>query len=330
MAVTIQDVAERAGVAFGTVVRYLNGAQLREKNRRKVEEAIRELGFKENVLAIAVIVEKFTDIFSTTVVMAIERFVGQQRYNIIISDFEHSPENFKERLKFFRNRAINGLIIFPSAAGYENLDILQDFLDTGIPVVVVDDIIPGFATDTVVVDNAHASFRAVEHLIHARHHHIAVLNGRRGSYVSDERLSGYLEALQTYDIQSQEHWIKDGDFTIEGGYEAVKTLYHASNPPTAIYSTNYYMTLGAVIALNELQVKIPDDVSFIGFDHFTALDLFKPPLTVIEQPLEKIGRTAAKLIMKRINGDYTDFPQTIELKTKLLLRDSVQPYKQAI
>ncbi len=324
MAVTIQEVAKHAGVAFGTVVRYLNGAQLREKNHRKVEQAIKELGFKENVLAIAVIIENFTDIFSTSIVSAIERFLGKQRYNIIISDFERNPKELTERLNFFKNRAISGLIVFPSGAGNESQEVLQEYLTANIPVVIVDDMIPGIETDVVLVDNAHASFRAVEHLIHANHRKISTLAGPRHSYVAQERLRGGMEAMQTYDIPVQEEWIKFADFTKEGGYAAVKQLFSSSKRPSAIFSSNYHMTLGAVIALNELQINIPEEISFIGFDRFTALELIKPPLTVIEQPLELIGKTAGELILKRIRDDVSDFPQTVELRTKMLIRDSVQ------
>ncbi len=325
MAVTIPDVAKRSGVAVGTVFRYLNGAKLREENRLKVEKAIEELGFKENVLAVAVIIEQLTDIFATSVITTVERTLEKQKYNIIISDFEKSAEKLEERLKFFKNRAISGLILFSSGKGAHSIDILREYRAANIPIVVVDDRIPGFETDVVLVDNAHASFRAVERLIHANHHKIAVLTGSQHSYVSQERLRGYAEAMKTYNIPAMDQWTQCGDFTTEGGYTAVKKLFQsASSAPTAIYSTNYYMTLGAIIALNELGVKIPEALSFIGFDRFTALDSMTPLLTVIEQPLDDLGRTAGKLMMKRIKGNFSDFPRTIKLKTKMCMRHSIR------
>lgn len=324
MAATIQDVAERAEVAVGTVFRYLNGAQLREKNRLKVEEAIDTLGFKENVLAIAVITGNLTDIFSTSIITVLERYVEKYRYNLLTCDFENDPKKLVKRLKFIKNRAIDGLVLVPSIITEESVKILQEYSAAHIPVVLVDDIIPGFEADAVLVDNAHASFRAVEHLIHANHREIAILNGRKEAYTTQERIRGSLEALHTYDIPIEEEWIRWGRFSTEGGYKALKDLFRLSHLPTAIYSTNYHSTFGAVLALNELQVRIPEDISFVGFDHFLELDLIKPPLTVIEQPLERIGRTVGEIMMKRIRGDYSDFPQKIELKTRMLIRDSVQ------
>ena len=325
MAVTIPDVAKRAGVAVGTVFRYLNGARLREENRLKVEKAIDDLGFKENVLAVAVIIEQLTDFFATSVITTLERTIEKQKYNIILSDFERDEEKLHERLTFFKNRAISGLILFSSGRGTKSIGILNEYRAAEIPVILVDDVIPGFETDVVLVDNAHASFRAVERLIHANHRNIAVLIGPRDTYVGQERLQGYLEALKTYNIPFAEHWILSGDFSAEGAYNAVKELYQSASPrPTAIYSTNYHMTHGALIALNELQIKIPEELSFVGFDRFPALDLMKPLLTVIEQPHEEIGKAAGKLILKRIQGHTADFPKTMTLRTRMLVRESIQ------
>ena len=299
----MQEVADLAGVSSGTVFRYLNGAQLREHNRLKVEAAIKELGFKENVLAIAVITGELTDIFSTSIITALERCTEPHRYNLIICDFENTPEKLSQRLKFFQNRAISGLVLFPSAMANDKvIELLHQYRQEQIPIVVVDDLLTTFTSDEVLVDNAHASFRAVEHLIHANHRRIAIVNGLQTAYTTSERVRGSLEAMHTYDIPIREEWIRYGEFSVEGGYSAIKKLFQSSEVPTAIYSTNYHSTLGAVIALNELQINIPEELSLIGFDHFPALDLIKPPLTVIEQPIELMGKTAGELIMKRIWG----------------------------
>lgn len=322
---TMQEVADLAGVSSGTVFRYLNGAQLREQNRLKVEAAIKELGFKENVLAIAVITGDLTDMFSTSVITAMERYTEPQRYNLIICDFENKTEKLIQRLKFFQNRAISGLVLFLATMADERVvRILHEYQQEQIPIVIVDDLLSDVTTDEVLVDNAHASFRAIEHLIHANHRHIALLNGLQTAYTTSERVRGALEAMETYGIPIHEEWIRYGDFSVEGGYSSIKELFRSSEVPTAIYSTNYHTTLGAAIALNELQVNVPEELSLIGFDHFPALDLIKPPLTFIEQPLELMGRTVGELMLKRIWGDFSDFPTRIELKTKMLPRKSVR------
>ncbi|MCP4399918.1 MAG: LacI family transcriptional regulator [bacterium] len=333
MAVTIQEVAERAGVSIGTVSRYVNGAHLREQNRLNIEQAIEELGFKTSVSAIAVFVPVLTSIFAMSIVTEIERIVMTERYNSIICDFENSYTALQERLKFFKNRAISGIVLFPltqrdNSDSLSIVSLLEEYAVEQIPIVVVDEILPGFETDAVLVDNAHASFRAVEHLIHHKHRDIAILSGRKNSFVSQERLRGYVEALQTYKIPVEEKWIKWGDFRTKGGYAAVKELFHMSDRPTALYSTNHNMTLGATTALNELQIKIPEELSLVGFDRFASSDVIRPPLTLVEQPLDEIGKAAGELMIQRIRGDYTDFPQKIKLNTRLLVRNSVCTFEE--
>lgn len=328
MAVTLQDVADRAGVAVGTVYRYVNGAQLREKNRQKVERAIKELGFKEQVSAIAVLVPQLTQLFAMTIVTALEQYLAGERFNILLCDFNRNGQELLERLKFFKNRAISGIVIIPQVFEYECLDLLKEYRDDGVPIVLIDEVIPGLEADVVQVDNRHASFRAVEHLIHSRHSRVAILRGPDRSKVAQERVEGSMEAFQTYHVPVDEQIVVQGSFSTKGGYAAMKQVWESGRRPTAVYSTNYEMTLGAIIALNELHVNIPGDLSFVGFDRFVALDLFKPLLTVIEQPLAEIGTTAGQLMVRRIRGNDGDFPQRVRLKTRMLPRDSVEMYAQ--
>ena len=140
MAVTLQDVADRAGVAVGTVFRYINGAQLREKNRQKVERAIKELGFKEQVSAIAVLVPELTQLFAMTIVTALEQYLARERFNILLCDFGRNDQQLQERLKFFKNRAISGIVLVPQVFEYKCLDLLKEYRDEGIPIVLIDEI----------------------------------------------------------------------------------------------------------------------------------------------------------------------------------------------
>lgn len=332
LAATIRDVARQAEVSVGTVSRFLNGYTLRPDNRRRIEDAISALGFQENLLAkglknnrsrtLGVVLGSLTDIFATSIVTAAERTAAQDNYSIIICDYEGSAKKLREKLHFLKIRSVDGLILFPG--GFSVPDMLEEYTAQGIPVVIVNDDMPAFVTDKVTVDNANASFRAVELLIHQRHRDIAVINGDEAVYTGRERLRGYLEALQTYDIPVQASYITCGRFITRGGYEAAKTLLTLQRPPTALYVTNYYMTFGAMMAVSDLGLKVPQDVSVVGFDHFEFSDVIRPALTVIEQPTDKIGEAAARIVLRRIQGDLQDFPVHQRIKTRMLLRDSVQ------
>jgi LacI family transcriptional regulator len=334
MAVTIHDVAKRAGVASSTVSRYLNGYHLREKNRLKVKQAIKELGFKENIIAkglkrsrlmsIAVIVPHYTIFFmmSTSI---LERIFAKENYSLLLGSFEYDPKNLQEKLGFAEERFVNGLILFSSGVGAESIPILQGYLDKKIPVVLVEQPIPGFETDVVMIDNVHASFRAVEKLILENHIKIAIVNGGDQQLsICKERLKGYYEAMHTYNLAIEKSWIVSGEFVDAGEYAKIQKVFESPNPPTAIYATTYYATIGTVITLHQLHLKIPEDISLIGFDHFDPIDAIEPPLTLVVQPLERIASTAADILLKRMKGDYTDFPQTIIVSTQMLIRDSVR------
>lgn len=334
MAVTIHDVARKAGVAVGTVSRFLNGYQLREENRGRIEQAIQELGFKGNIMArglkrsrsmsIAVVAPDFSS-FVAAIIPVIEQVTELEGYSLITCNFQGEKEKLRKKLLFLRERFVDGIILFPSNLATESIDIVQHFLTEKIPMVLIDHLIPGIETDAVVVDNENASFRAVERLILEHHDKIAIVDGPQDSYVSQERLRGYYEAMRTYNLSARNEWIQQGAFTQAGGYYAVKQLCAAAQPPTALYVANYEMTIGAILALHEMHLRIPDDVSFIGFDHFEAIDVVEPPLTVVEQPIERMGQLAAQFILKRIQGDYTDFPSIVRLNTKMTIRSSVRP-----
>ncbi len=333
MATTVHDVAHKAQVSVGTVSRYLNGYQLREPNRARIERAIAELGFKSNIfarglkrkrsMAIAVVTPDF-DMFSTSITTAIEQILEQESYSLIICDYQRDKDALKRKLIFLQDRYIDGVILFPSNLAASSKDVIQKYLAKKVPIVLVDHVIPGIETDAVIIDNGNASFRAIEELIRHNHRRIAIINGRQDSLVSQERLQGYYNAMQTYDIPARQEWIVWGDFTQYGGYHAVKALLALPERPTAIYTTNYTMTVGAVLALQEMRVSIPEQMSLVGFDRFESIELMEPALTMVEQPLNLIAQNAAQLILKRIRGEYSDFATTIKLNTKMVIGNSVK------
>jgi len=334
MAVTVRDVAKRAGVAVGTVSRYLNGYQLREENRLKVEQAIKELDFKENVIAkslkrnrsmtIALLIPNYLTLFFMAVTKKLEQILEEYSYSLLLCDFNYDLRKLQEKLRFVKDRFVDGLIFFSSNIEEKNLRLLQEFLDDNIPVILIEQPLPGLETDVIMVDNAHASFRAVEQLILHNHTRIAIVNGKEEVYVFGERFKGYNQAMHTYNLPVDERWIVSEWFAEAGEYTAIKNLFASSAPPTAVYATHFHATIGTVMALHKLHLRIPEDVSLIGFDYFDLIDAIEPPLTLVEQPIEQIARTAAELILTRLKGDYTDFPETITLNTRMLLRDSVR------
>ena len=333
MAVTIYDVAQLAGVVPSTVSRYLNGYGVRGKNRLKIEQAIESLGFKQNLIAtglkrsrlrsIGVLLPNYT-IFFMTITAQLERILAQSNYSLLLGNFEDDLALLQTKLDFVEERFIDGLILFSSGVGAESAPRLQQYLQKKLPVVLVEQEIPGISTDAVIVDNAHASFRAVEKLIHENHTRIAIANSPEHIYVFRERLRGYRHAMQTYNLPVDERWIVTGRFVDMGEYAQIQQLFDLPNPPTAIFATTYYATLGTVVAAHQQHLKIPEDISLIGFDHFDPIDALEPPLSLVLQPIEAIAQTAADLLLQRLDGDYANFPQTVTLSTRMAMRESIR------
>jgi LacI family transcriptional regulator len=335
MASTVHDVAKRAGVSVGTVSRFLNGHKLRAHNALKVEQAIRELDFTENLLAkglkgnrsltIAVLIPNLTGLFSFEIIKAMENVVEEQGYSLVIGDYEQSPQRLCKKLENLGRRSVDGLILFPLSYGEECREILEQYKHRGIPVILMDDRIPEFQTDIVSGDQSTASFRAVEHLIHNGHRSIAVITGRKQTNVTQERLTGCREAFRTYSIPEHQLNVVWCDYTLSGAEAVIKNLFESPTPPSGLYCTSYYITLGAVRAGKALGKTIPRDISLVGHDRFSATEVIEPQLTVVEFNLERHGREAGNLMMRRLRGDREDYPQEIKIQMKLSMGESVAP-----
>lgn len=326
---TIKDVAREAGVAVGTVSRYLNGADIKETNRKKIEEAIKKLDFKLNPIArclktnktntIGVIIPSLTDIYGTTIVRSIEQKLYEFGYNIFVCDSWGDKQLENEKVDLLAHKMVDGLIIYPCS---EDLSYLEKLQMNGIPVVTIDLAAKNLNCDQVLTDNINATYSAVEWLINNRHRRIGIINGNEQYFTASERLKGYIRALEDYSIDIDRELITTLGYCERSGYEAMAQLMKLKNPPTAVLACNYYTTIGAIKAIYDMNIKLPDQLSFIGFDNLGLSEVIRPSLSIIVQPMDDIGTRAAELLLSRINGDMDGFPAVCRLKTELILRES--------
>lgn len=331
--VTIREVAKEAGVSIGTVSRYLNGHQLKTVNMVNIQKAIDKLGFEENFIAkglknnrshsVGVLVNSLTDVFATSIVSSLENYLEENNYSLLLCDYQNDYQRLERKLEFLRSRSVDGIVIFHLE---KNLPILNRLRDEGVAIVAVDSPIKAFKSDTVLVDNYQASFNAVDKLYENGHENIGIISGSTDRYIGSERFRGYEDSMKTKEIFSEDLLVM-GDYTKEAGYRGALTLLE-NKDITAIYSTNYYMTLGLVQALFEKGKKIPEDISVIGFDHFELSDIIEPKLTVIEQPIKEMGLAVGKLVLERITNKNMDHTTTIMMATNLLWRKSVKKFKK--
>ena len=322
MSVTIKDIAKIAGVGTSTVSAYLNGVTIRPQNRAAVEAAIKTLGYIRNDYArglktrksktIGVIIPELSNTFGTTIIGSLEKTLSAQGYGILVCDHRATGKTEAETADFLLSKMVDALVVvMPDSAD-------GGFLDTavagGIPVVVVDRIVRRNDVVQIVINNAEVSYAAVKKMIDCGHKSIGIITGEQSIYTASERHRGYMNALSEIGCYKEEY-VYDGRLSVDGAYVAMKRLLTEHPEITALFVTNYEMTIGAIIAANEVSKKIGTDISFVGFDNLCLSQVVTPVLATVEQPMEDMGRIAAEIILKAIDSGVA-VPQTITLCAK--------------
>ncbi len=328
---TIKDVAKYTGLSIATISKYINGGNVLEQNRELIKNAIEKLEYKRNDMArglktnktmtIGILIPSLENIFFTTIVSIIEDILQDSGYGTIICDFKENVDLEQKKLEFLVSKNVDGIIMV-SYGG--DLEYIKSLSGKEIPVILLDRMIKGVDLDVVVADNLNASYQAVEELIIKKHKRIGIICGPKNTYTADERRKGYIRVHQDYNLDIDEKLMFNGRYTVESGYNGLEALKKMENPPTALLVTNYEMTIGAIMAINDLNIVVPSELSIIGFDNIQMAKVVRPPLSIVEQPMKEIGETAAKLLLKRLKGDYASFPAVHRLKTKVHIKESVQ------
>lgn len=307
MAATIKDIARETGLGYATISAYLNGTNVRPKNRELIEAAIQKLGYVRNEYArglkirrsmtVGVLIPELSNTFSTAIISAMEDELREHGYGILVCDCRSDPELEARSLRFLQSKMVDGVIIMPLSTDGG----LFDALAGSTPAVVIDRFTPSERVSHVLINNREISAQAVRLLTDSGHRSVAMISGAAGMYTADERRKGYEEAMRIAGCYD-ESMIYCGNFTVDGGYLAMKEIIRAGRDITAVFVSNYEMTVGAVIAINETGKRIPADYSFIGFDHHDLSRVITPRLVTVNQPLYEIGRAASGCLLKQMAG----------------------------
>ncbi|MDR7515479.1 MAG: substrate-binding domain-containing protein, partial [Armatimonadota bacterium] len=210
------------------------------------------------------------------------------------------------------------IIVSPSG---ESPGALAGLLAAGIPVVQVDRRVRGLATDAVVVDNRAGVFAAVEHLVRLGHRRIALIGGPGRLYTGRERTRAFRDALRRLGLPLVESWLLEGTFKVDSGYRLAARLFESSPRPTAVFVANNLMTIGALLWFKQAGVRIPDDIAVVGFDDMDWAPILTPPLTAVAQPTFDLGKTAATLLLGRLQDPFRP-PRLVVLPPRLVVRES--------
>jgi DNA-binding LacI/PurR family transcriptional regulator len=329
---TIHDVANLAGVSTATVSRVLADYEaVSEKTRQKVFSAIEALNYQINRTAsnlrrntiskIGVVITDIQNPFFGTVVRGIEKVTIGDDYTLILGNSDEDPVREQKLITMLLEEGVAGLIFVPTQSdcdSYTRLNLSRT------PYVVIDRPIAQCEADTVVVDGYTGSASAVDILVSLGHQRIAYIGGLPHLFAMQERQRGFLEMLHKHGLQTAPELIRAGDNRQAGGYREMQALLALPEPPTAVLIANNLMTLGGLQAIHESGIKIPMEISLIGFDDMDWAPSLQPPLSVVAQPAFEMGERAALALLERIH-DPTLPPRHIQLQTHLILRASCQP-----
>ena len=311
---TIKEVAKRAGVCISTVSRVLNNNYpVSDQIKENVLAAIHELDYQPNGIArslksrrtdtIGVIVADISNTFFMQMAKGIESVVNNHGYNLIIASTSEKEEKELKILKTLSEKRVDAIIISSCST---NGRYIKELTEKGLPMVLIDRKIPSLSLDSIVEDNFSASYKLVDYLISNGHEKISILNGLNFVSSGLERFEGYKKALKDNGIKVRDEYTLEGAFQKENAYEKVKELldkFDRKQLPTAIFAANNLMAEGAMIALSEKGLRIPEDISLVSFGDISSPELVKPRLTVISQKAFDMGQKAGEIVIKRINSD---------------------------
>ncbi|WDR06160.1 LacI family DNA-binding transcriptional regulator [Devosia rhodophyticola] len=330
---TIVEVATAANVSIGTVSRYINGLSVRKPEQ--IRAAIEELGYFRNALAgsirsratktVGILVPNF-DEFHARILAGTANHLRQAGYSALTVTYADTANSLSEAVDFLVGHRVDGLIVGNLSA--ENKSLAKVF-QTGMPMAFYNTHPDGWSVDRVEVENCDVTTRAMEHLIDIGHTHIGIVTGTIGQRPHDERLRGYRNAHINAGLPIDPALQQPGNGTRREGYEAANRLMSASPQPTAIFSSNYQMTIGVLQLLRERNIRIPDDISLISFDDVDLFALLDPGITVIAQPLADIAKEVTRVMLERLSAQQMVPPVSVRLDCNIVLRGSTRPPKKA-
>ncbi|MHA7143884.1 LacI family DNA-binding transcriptional regulator [Arthrobacter sp. TmT3-37] len=349
---TISDVAAEAGVGRATAARTLGGyGSVSAVARERVLAAAERLGYRSNILArsmttgvtnsLGIVVADIGNTFFSGLIRGASDAASARNLDVIVISTYEDLAAERHAVGVLLDKQVDGIVVSSAAVGAPEAEHLTEATRRGTPVVLIDRLIPGLHLDAVVVDNRAEARRVTRTLIEAGHRRIGFLWGpttdaaidtldglltvnTRSLWSDAERLRGYLDALQDAGIPYSPALVSTGAKTEESAAEAASVMLRSADPPTAIFATEAEALIGALHAVQDLGLSYPGDVSLVGFDDTSWATVMQPPLTMIAQPVDEMGRLAVEQVVSRIGAPEYE-PRLHMLPAELMLRSSIGP-----
>ena len=329
---TMKQVAEKARVSTTTVSHVINNTRVvSEDARERVLSVIQELRYIPSAVArslkndktqtLGMMIPNNSNPYFAEVIQGIEDESSRLGYNIILCNSYDDPKKQAAYTRVLMEKRIDGLILVSSGI---DLELTQLLADEAIPKVLVDREVPGVAADFIEADHEQGGYLATKYLLDLGHRRIACVSGPKTLLPSGDRVSGYLRALKEAGVDYNSDYLAHSDFTSQGGFSAFQQLLALPNRPTAIFASNDLMAIGGLCAAQQAGMRIPDELSVVGYDDIALASFSTPPLTTIAQPKYEIGVLTARVLVNRILNAELPFRREM-LQTELIMRQSTGP-----
>lgn len=326
---TVADVAKAAGVSFATAARALGGyGHVSAKARARVDAAAAELGYRRNDVAralasgstrsVGLVVGDIENPFFATVSRGVADVLEPAGYTLLLANSDEDPAREARAIEALRTQ-VDGLLVAPAAS--TGADRTKD---PGKPLVLLDRTVAGMDVDSVTVENAAGAARAVEHLVGLGHRRVGIVTSGAGSSSTAQRIRGYRAALKKAGIAPDPEWeALNPEFTAAGAHDAALRMLSLPKRrrPTAVFTTDNFMTHGLWRAAHDLGLRVPKDLAVAAFDDIDWLTLVDPPVTAVVQPVMDLGREAGRLLLRRLAEPGAPV-RKLRLSTELVVRAS--------
>ncbi|PKF76479.1 transcriptional repressor PurR [Vibrio sp. vnigr-6D03] len=329
---TIKDVARLAGVSTTTVSHVINKTRfVAETTQEKVKKAVEELNYAPSAVArslkcnttrtIGMLVTQSSNPFFAEVVDGVESYCYRQGYTLILCNTGGIYEKQRDYIRMLAEKRVDGILVMCS----DLTEDLREMLDThsSIPKVIMDWGPESSQADKIIDNSEEGGYLATKYLLDNGHTDIACLTGHEEKVACIERVIGYKRALREYDIEFKQERILVGNFECDTAVLAADKILAMENRPTAVFCFNDLMALGVISRLQENGVRVPDDISIIGYDNIELSGYFSPPLTTVHQPKRRVGKTAFEILLQRIKDKEHD-KRIFEMHPEIVERSSVK------
>jgi DNA-binding LacI/PurR family transcriptional regulator len=334
MAISIKVIAQLAGVSHSTVSRALRDSPLiPAATAERIKSIAKQHGYSASAVArslvtrrtqaVGVVVTSIADPFNGEVVDGIEQVANQHGYSVILATSQALPERELMVVRSFQERRVDGIVVASSRLGSHYMSLLSEL---EVPIVLLNNQHPGTFVHSVSIDNANGTYQATQHLLSLGHRRIAYLGDQFGLESDTGRFHGFQKAMGEADVEIPTEYVLTGDGKREGAAQACKTVLDLENKPTAIVCYNDMSALGVMDAAADLHLKIPLDLSIVGFDDLFFTSALQPPLTTIRQPKKDLGGRSMELLLALVKGEAA--AKTEMLQGQLIVRSSTAPPNQ--